>query len=174
MSGPLSDYLNSGSSDIFNGARCETYRWSQSHSDLEIRVELERPITHEDIEVEVTSSHLRISRINHLDTIDKFLAGETETQILVEGDLEDHVDVESAYWVLDMEQRPCLIVYIDKVVGKWWNGLLKNEISTQKGPTQHIIDIEDLPEDSRMTIDKLVYEQRAKFDLNDNEDFSLV
>lgn len=160
--------------EISNGARCKTYRWSQSHSDLEMRIELEQPVTHEDIEVEVISNHLKIRQIKHLDNIDKFLAHETETHTIVEGDLEDSVDTESVYWVLDVERKPCLIVYMDKIIHKWWKELLKNEIATQRGKTHYVIDVEDLNESSRMTIDKLICEQRAKFNLHDNDDFSLV
>lgn len=160
--------LRDAALEIFNGARCKTYRWSQSHSDLEVRIELEGPVRYENLKVDVTSDNLKVNLVSSIDTI------EGKEKTIVEGQFEDQIDPESVYWVLDTEGKPCLIMYMDKVRGKWWNKLLKNEEATEKGPINYVIDMEDLGEGSRMAIEKLVYEQKSKLDLQDGDDFSLV
>lgn len=154
--------------EIYNGARCKTYSWSQSHSDLEVRIELEDQISYENLKVGVTSDHIRVDWMKSLNTVN------VEEKTIVEGDFEDSVDQESVYWVLNTERRPCLIIYMDKTIGKWWDKLLKNEEASEKGPVDRIIDMDDLEDGSRMAIDKLINEQKSKLFLHDVDDFSFV
>lgn len=146
--------------DIFNGAQCKAYSWSQSHTDLEIRIKLTRPIRNEDLRVTVSKKKLCIELIqDQTNTPGIDLSQPVET--LVIGEFEHPVDTESACWFVDSVDL-CLTIYIDKKEEMWWKQLLLNEEVTAAGPKSYSVPMDQLDECSRMVIDKLITDQKKK------------
>lgn len=132
---------------MYNGARCDSYRWSQSRSDLEVRVSLERPARYEDISVEITARGISIELGGH--------------HRLIQGEFVHPIKPDSVYWLIDNEER-CIVVFLDKVTPLWWDHLLKYEKPTQLGPRDYRESIEHLDDGARMAIDRLVTQERNK------------
>lgn len=145
-------------SDIFNGARCKSYSWSQSHCDLEIRVKLTRTIKQNQITVALSRCEICVTLTNGLGK-----------ETLVEGRFEHDIDVESAYWVLEKED-PQLVIFIDKKEEMWWKKLLENEKASEQGPKNFTVSMDQLDEGSRIVVDKLVTKQKKKLLLTNNAD----
>lgn len=154
-------------SNIYNGASCKSYCWSQNHSDLEIRVKLTKVIKYEDVNVTITSKRVKVEIIDQPVSHGKQV--EFSSSCLIDGQFEQSVSAESAYWLLDNEE-PSIVIYIDKSESMWWKQLLLDEEATQIGPTNFSIAIDNLDDGSRMVVDKLIVEQKKKVNSNNYED----
>lgn len=159
---------------IFNGAQCKTYSWSQSHTDLEINVSLRGSIKREDIRVTLTNDEICIELLPSATSVSQTIPPGQPVNILVEGKFEHPVDTESAYWLVE-KGKSNLVVYIDKREDRWWKQLLINEKVTTTGPKNYSIPMEHLDEGARMSIQKLIKEQREKRVADgDDDEFSLA
>lgn len=158
---------NRNLSNIYNGASCKSYCWSQSHSDLEISVKLVRVVKYENVNVMITSNQIRVELIDRL--ADHSDQNEFCTKCLIDGQFERSVRAESAYWLLDNDE-PSIVIYIDKMENMWWKQLLINEEATLAGPRNYSIQMDNLDDGSRMVVDKLIVEQKKKIHSNSNED----
>lgn len=155
------------SSDIYNGARCKSYCWSQSLSDIEVRVNLSKMVSYEDVSVSITQSSIKVELDIDYDSADSDLDGPS-TKTLMKGKFEHPVDTESASWLLDKD-GPCIVIYIDKAENLWWQKLLIDEHPTKAGPRNYTMLMDHLDDGSRMAVEKLIIEQRNKA-LNRNSD----
>lgn len=146
---------------IFNGADCRSYCWSQSHSDLEVRVKLIKSLDYDDLTVNIQSDSICIelekSRVEQV----QLDCCESQIDTLLEGKFEHPVDVDSAYWVLDREE-PAVVIYIDKVEKLWWKSLLYGEQVIELGSQNYSVPLSDLTDEYRVVIDKLVHDQKDK------------
>lgn len=159
-------------SDIYNGAICKSYCWSQNHSDLEIRVKLLRIVKYENINVSVSPDKIRVeiidnqkpaNLVNHIDQVG------SETVCLIDGQFEHSVCTDSAYWLLDNDE-PSIVIYVDKSESMWWKNLLIKEEIIRSGPRNYLIQMDNLDDGSRMAVDKLITEQRKKRGSGSHED----
>lgn len=149
--------------DVFNGARCETYSWTQSHSDIEICIALNRRVTYEQISVVATSKRISVRLHPQRPTQEVVHPNKSSDSFpLMEGEFEHQIDSSTVYWLLDNDKRPTIVLFIDKSTPLWWNRLIKDEKQLQHGRRNYAISIEHLDDGSRMIIDKLVIEQRNK------------
>lgn len=143
----------SNPSEIFNGARCQTYSWSQSHSDLEIRAKLPKGKTQEiKIKIKLKKGEILVK---------VYVCNGFECFHPVLGRFEHEVDVESAYWMVDKESSS-LVIYLDKTEDMWWNKLLVHEQPTELGPKNYTVPMDELDEGARMAVDKLITDQKKK------------
>lgn len=152
-------------SDIHNGAQCKAYCWSQSHGDLEIRIKLDRLVRYEDVSVILTQQRIKVTLlelVHKRDTGDSVSCAEMiTTKVLLDGTFERRVNTESFYWLIDGEE-PSITIYVDKKEGMWWRQLLMNEEVAKHGPRNYTLSMDHLDDGSRMTVDKLIFEQRTK------------
>lgn len=161
MSSQLFDSGNS--SLIFNGAACSSYCWSQSHSDLEIRVKLKTNIRYEDVEVELIGEKIKVfirDRWTNGDGLYDRLDN-CNFITLLDGRLERAVDKDTLCWLIDSDDR-AIVIYVDKLENLWWSKLLDDEEPNEIGPKNYSVMIDHIDLGSRMVIDRLVTEQRNK------------
>jgi len=151
--------------NIHNGAMCRSYRWSQSHCDIEIRVNLTETVKYENINLSISTEFIRLELLCPKQTIGKgnlnIPDGNVQTKTLMQGVFEHRIKTDSVYWLLDNEE-PCIVIYVDKVEPMWWKNLLVDEEVTESGPKHYVVPVDHLDDGSRMIIDKLVAEQRNK------------
>lgn len=140
---------------LYNGARCKSYCWSQGHSDLEVRVLLDRACSNNDIRVSLTYRYLKIELI-----YSEFTPCKT-VKVLLEGTLERSVVKDSLFWHID-DQPKVLVLFMDKLESLWWNSLIVGEQAIERGITQRSIPSDSLDEGARMVINKLIAEQKEK------------
>lgn len=135
-------------SAIFNGANCRSYSWTQSHSDLEICIKLNQLIKYEHLDVVVTQKSIKV-------------ASNLKGEIFIDGIFEQQVATETVYWILDVEDCS-VVVYIDKAEDCWWQKLLINEVAAEIGQRHYSIPMEQLDEGSKMSVEKIINEQKQK------------
>lgn len=155
--------------DISNGARCKSYSWSQSHSDLEIRIRLTNKVKYEEINVVVNRQEISVELVDDnehspADDIDQV----SPDKVLIEGKFEHPVDTDSVYWLIDNEEAS-IVIYIDKAEDMWWKQLLLNEEVFEAGPKNYVVAMDHLDDGSRMMIDKLIIDQRNKLMSKDDK-----
>ena len=131
---------------INNGNEFETYTWTQNHKDVQFSIKL--PLSTKTKEIDITFGI-------------KSLKIKVRDEIIIDGNLFSFVKVENCFWMIDDNM---LIVELDKKkFDEWWEYAIEGEphidlgkIITPKGS------LDDLDQETRMTIDKMLYEQKIK------------
>ncbi|EDW95814.1 nudC domain-containing protein 3 [Drosophila yakuba] len=134
-------------SDYKNGDVFETHCWSQSLKDVEVQVLL--PKDHQaakKLNILIQAQHIKVSSKPNPQTI------------ILEGNLSQRIKHNEAVWTIDQNR---LIISCDKAKELWWERLFDDdrEIDAKKIECERYID--DLPEETQATIEKLRVQQLA-------------
>nr|CAG4643391.1 EOG090X0AH4 [Ilyocryptus agilis] len=131
-----------------NGCNLPQYRWTQTLSDIEVRIPLKAGLRSRDLVVDIQKSHLK--------------AGIKNEPPIINDRLQHDVKVEESTWVL--EDKTTLLLSIEKVNKmEWWSRLVLSdpEINTRKinpEPSK----LADLDGETRGLVEKMMYDQRQK------------
>jgi hypothetical protein len=131
-----------------NGADLPNYRWTQTLSELEVRVPLPIKVKARDCIVEFTKKTLKI--------------GIKGQPLILDGDLLNEIKIEETCWTLSEGKE--VVLTMDKVNKmEWWSKLITTdpEINTRKvnpEPSK----LSDLDGETRSMVEKMMYDQRQK------------
>ena len=82
-------------------------------------------------------------------------------KVLIDKDLQNECDETESYW--QIEDKKELILNIEKLSGMWWKCVFKGdkEVNIEKIDAPQM-SMDQLSEDARVTLDKMLYDQKAK------------
>jgi len=143
-----SDEEDKGLQPINNGLVLENYKWTQNHKDISIFIKLPKNIRGKDVDVKFNHDRLYVN-----------IRGQDKP--IINGQLFSLVKSENCTWLIDDGE---LIIELDKKkFDEWWKCVIIGEpiidlakIITEQGS------VSDLDQETRMTIDKMLYEQKIK------------
>lgn len=131
-----------------NGCDLEYYKWTQTLSEVELKVPLGKEVRSRDIIVKIGKKKLYVG-----------IKGEPA---IIDGELCEDVKTEESMWVL--QDGKIIVVNLEKIKNmSWWKNLVKSdpEISTRKinpEPSK----LSDLDGETKGLVEKMMYDQRQK------------
>jgi len=133
-----------------NGYDFENYVWTQEAKGLSLNIPISESTKRKDINIIFNPNKISITINGHT---------------FLEGELFSLIKTENSMWLIDTENKKReLIVELDKKkFDEWWPSVLKGDpeidLSLVRPPNANI---SDLDQETRATIDKMMFEQQEK------------
>ena len=136
---------------VYNGAERDNYNWSQSITDLDVRVKIPTDVKKgNQVKVEVLTTHLKVS---YLDVNGKW-------QIPVDEALCWPVNKEESLWTLVPGEH--IHINMEKRQERWWEAVLENEPKINVRNIDASRPVTDLDEEAQAKVSEMVYNEQQK------------
>nr|ADD38749.1 Nuclear migration protein nudC [Lepeophtheirus salmonis] len=131
-----------------NGANMPKYKWTQTLTEVELRIPLYKACKSKDLNVELSKKKIKVG-----------IKGE---EPIIQGDFPEDIKADDSAWLI--EDKKCVLVNIEKSNKmSWWAHVIKSdpEINTKKVQPENS-KLSDLDGETRSMVEKMMYDQRQK------------
>jgi len=131
-----------------NGGKTDVYVWTQTLSEVEVKVLVPKGTTSRQVTVEFKKEHLKVG-----------LKGKP---LLIDGKLHKAIKTDDCFWTV--EDNEVISLQLQKVnTMEWWKSVIEGdpEINTQKIQPENS-KLSDLDGETRQTVEKMMFDQRQK------------
>lgn len=129
----------------------KNYTWDQTLEDVTVYVKVEKSTPKTMVNCKITKDHL--------------IVGVKNQPPVVDGALSEPVVASESYWCIQdtKDGREIQVILIKKTGQHWWKNVIEGdeEIDTTKCVPENS-KLEDLDPETRQTVEKMMYDQRAK------------
>nr|ACO14800.1 Nuclear migration protein nudC [Caligus clemensi] len=132
-----------------NGGNMPKYKWTQTLSEVELRVPLFKPCKPKDLSIEILKKRIKVG-----------IKGEPE--LIIDGEFPEDIKKDDSAWLI--EDKKCILINLEKSNQMtWWSQLIKTdpEINTKKIQPENS-KLSDLDGETRSMVEKMMYDQRQK------------
>lgn len=133
-------------SDSYNGAVYDNYSWSQSISEVDIRVKIPENISKKQLCIEIKTKNISVRLKN-------------SSTVILEGELCQKCKSQEAIWSLDQTN---LQIHLEKAMEAWWDCLTLSEPKLDFKKMDCSRPYEELTPEAQAKIEELTWNQERK------------
>ncbi|XP_074647596.1 nudC domain-containing protein 3-like isoform X2 [Tubulanus polymorphus] len=132
--------------ECYNGAVRDNYSWSQSITDLDIRVKVPSTVQKgKQVTVDVRRKHLKVC---------------VNDEVMLDDDLSWEVHKDDSIWSLVPGEH--VHINLDKIQERWWDSLIVNEEKINVRKIDASRPITDLDDEAQAKIEEMMFNERQK------------
>lgn len=148
--------VNSVDNDCFNGGKTDKYSWSQSLTDVDIKVPIPPFIkASKELSIEIKSYSLNVSLKK-----DPPRDSGLQSRVLVAGTLREKIRCDESLWSLMPGDH--VAVNLEKFEQKWWDGIFEGDEKIDKSSIDTTQQVHDFDEQTQGDIRKVMYDQQQR------------
>jgi len=142
--------------DCFNGGKTDKYCWSQTISDVDLKVPIPQFVSKsKDLSIDIQSHNINVS-LKRDPPPDSGL----ESKLILSGTLKEKIKCDESLWSFVPSQH--VEINLEKFEQKWWDGVFDGDEKIDRSSidtTQHVHDFDD---QTQSDIRKVMYDQQQK------------
>ncbi|XP_062508121.1 nudC domain-containing protein 3-like isoform X2 [Corticium candelabrum] len=143
--------------DAYNGSVTDNYIWSQSLTDVDIKVLVPAGTRAKDVTVNISNQHLRVALKKPHEK--KSLSGKEWPQVFIDGRLPYKVKANESMWNMD---GSTLQVSLEKCEERMWKYVIEGETEIDTSTLDASKDISEFDNDAQAAFRKVVYDHHQK------------
>lgn len=136
-------------SDTYNGAVQENYMWSQTLTDVDVRIPVDPSITAKDVKVDIKNDHLTVVILK------------PERRVMIDGQLLNRIKVEDSLWNLE-KGTGLLQINLEKAKEMMWKSVLVGDKEIDLSKVDNTKSISDFDAEAQAAIQRVTYDHHQK------------
>ena len=141
--------------ESWNGAVRDNYTWSQTLTDLDLRVIVPKGTTAKDLKIDITTSHLKVILLN---TRDQENPG---PRTVIEGEFTRKVIPSQSMWSIE-KATSVVHINLEKPQEVMWKSVLKGEPEIDLTKVDTTRNMEDFDPETQAAIQRVTYDHHQK------------
>jgi len=147
---------DNGETDCFNGGKTDKYCWSQTLTDVDIKIPIPSFVTaSKDLNIEINSRSLNVSLKNEPPR-----DSDVKSKLLISGQLSEKIRTDESLWSLSPGEH--VEINLEKFEQRWWDGVFEGDEKIDKSTIDTTQQVHDFDEQTQGDIRKVMYDQQQK------------
>ncbi|XP_022080537.1 nudC domain-containing protein 3-like isoform X2 [Acanthaster planci] len=141
-------------SDTYNGALRDNYAWSQSLSDLDLKVFVPETLRKaKDLIVDIKEDHVKVAvKGQH--------TGAAEPQVLLDGKLTMKVRCDQSMWSLHPGNY--VQISLEKLKQTWWHAVVEGEPPIDNKSINNVQNVNEMDEEAQQEYERVMFDMEQK------------